>query len=84
MEVGVRELRNHTTGVIEAVERGEDVVLTRHGVPIARIVPIARQLTVEEWLNAVTDQAQDTGWLEELLAEGDDDTDDRRLSNAWP
>jgi prevent-host-death family protein len=84
MEVGVRELRNHTTGVIEAVERGEDVVLTRHGVPIARIVPIARQLTVEEWLNAVTDQAQDTGWLEELLAEGDDDTDDRRLSNTWP
>ena len=87
MEVGVRELRNHTASLIKAVERGEEVVLTRYGVPIARIVPIARDMTIDEWLHSVTDQVSDTGWLEELLAPGDDDTDgtdDRRLSNAWP
>ncbi len=38
-EVGVRELRNHTTSVIDAVERGETVYLTRHGRRIAAIVP---------------------------------------------
>jgi prevent-host-death family protein len=85
MEVGVRELRNHTTGVIDAVERGEDVVLTRHGVPIARIMPIAHEPDIHDWLRQVTDQGQDTGWLEELLAENDDadDTDDRRIGASW-
>jgi prevent-host-death family protein len=39
LEVGVRELRNHTTNVIDAVERGETVHLTRHGRRIATIVP---------------------------------------------
>ena len=85
MEVGVRELRNHTTGVIDAVERGEDVVLTRHGVPIARIMPIAHEPDIHDWLRQVTDQAHDTGWLDELLGEdgNGDETDDRRIETPW-
>jgi len=39
MEVGVRDLRNHTAKVLDAVRAGEHVVLTVHGEPIADIVP---------------------------------------------
>ena len=39
MRVGVRELRNQTSRVIDAVRGGERVTLTVHGEPIADIVP---------------------------------------------
>lgn len=39
MEVGVRDLRNRTSAVIDAVRAGEPVVLTVHGEPVADIVP---------------------------------------------
>jgi prevent-host-death family protein len=39
MEVGVRDLRNHTARVIDAVKAGERVVLTVNGEPTADIVP---------------------------------------------
>ncbi|HTR74247.1 MAG TPA: type II toxin-antitoxin system prevent-host-death family antitoxin [Solirubrobacterales bacterium] len=39
MQIGVRELRNRTARVIDAVKAGERVVLTVNGEPIADIVP---------------------------------------------
>jgi prevent-host-death family protein len=39
MKVGVRELRNRTSQVIDAVRCGERVVLTVHGEAVAEIVP---------------------------------------------
>lgn len=39
MYVGVRDLRNDTARVIDAVRAGERVTLTVHGEPIADIVP---------------------------------------------
>jgi prevent-host-death family protein len=39
MEIGVRDLRNKTSQVIDAVQAGERVVLTVHGEPVADIVP---------------------------------------------
>lgn len=43
MEIGVRDLRNRTSSVIDAVRSGEQVVLTVHGEPVADIVPHARR-----------------------------------------
>lgn len=43
MEVGIRELRNHTSRVVDAVQAGERVVLTVRGEPVADIVPHARR-----------------------------------------
>jgi prevent-host-death family protein len=43
MEIGVRDLRNRTSQVIDAVQAGERVVLTVHGEPIADIVPHGRR-----------------------------------------
>ncbi len=39
IEIGVRELRNRTSQVIEAVRSGERVTLTVRGEPVADIVP---------------------------------------------
>ena len=39
MEIGVRDLRNRTSSVIDAVRAGERVVLTVNGDPLADIVP---------------------------------------------
>ena len=43
MEIGVRDLRNRTAGVIDAVKAGERVTLTVNGEPTADIVPHARR-----------------------------------------
>ena len=39
MDVSVRDLRNNTAKVIAAVEAGTSVTLTKHGRPVADIVP---------------------------------------------
>lgn len=39
MDIGVRELRNDTARVIDAVRAGERVTLTVRGEPVADIVP---------------------------------------------
>lgn len=39
MKIGVRDLRNRTASVIDAVKAGERVVLTVNGDPLADIVP---------------------------------------------
>jgi prevent-host-death family protein len=48
MEIGVRDLRNRTSQVIDAVQSGERVVLTVRGEPIADIVPHGRRT---RWLS---------------------------------
>lgn len=39
--MGIRELKNGTSRVIERVENGESITVTRHGKPVARIVSVA-------------------------------------------
>ncbi len=41
-QVSLREANQHFSRYIEAVERGEEIVITRRGRPIARIVKISR------------------------------------------
>jgi prevent-host-death family protein len=48
MEVGVRDLRNRTSQVIDAVKAGQQVTLTVHGEPVADIVPHRRRV---RWLS---------------------------------
>lgn len=40
--ISQRELRNDNAAVMRGVEAGEDFVVTRRGVPLARIVPVDR------------------------------------------
>ncbi|MCC6625286.1 MAG: type II toxin-antitoxin system prevent-host-death family antitoxin [Deltaproteobacteria bacterium] len=39
-EIGVRELRDHLSAVLDAVREGETVIVTDRRVPIARLVPM--------------------------------------------
>ena len=39
MQASVHEAKTNLSRLIEAVERGERVVITRHGVPAAELVP---------------------------------------------
>ncbi|MGO9604851.1 MAG: type II toxin-antitoxin system Phd/YefM family antitoxin [Candidatus Binataceae bacterium] len=38
-KVGLFEAKTHLSALIERVERGDEITITRHGVPVARLVP---------------------------------------------
>ena len=40
-EVGAFEAKNTLGSLLDRVERGEEIVITRHGKPVARLVPNA-------------------------------------------
>ena len=42
--VGSYEAKTHLPRLLEEVERGAEIVITRHGKPIARLVPAAERL----------------------------------------
>jgi prevent-host-death family protein len=69
MEIGVRDLRNRTAQVIDAVTAGERVTLTVHGEPVADIVPHGRRA---RWLSGarlreqLVERAADPGLQREL------------------
>lgn len=69
MEIGVRELRNRTAQVVDAVRAGERVTLTVHGEAVADIVPHgprARWLSGGRLLEQLQDQAADAALQREL------------------
>ena len=71
MEVGVRDLRNRTSEVIDAVRAGQRVTLTVRGEPVADIVPHARRgrWLSGAWLAAeLPERAADAGLAAELDA----------------
>jgi prevent-host-death family protein len=41
VEAGIRELRDHLSRYVSAVEAGEEVTVTDHGRAVARLVPLA-------------------------------------------
>lgn len=68
--LSLRELRQNPTDAIDAVEDGEVVVITRHGRPIADLVPHARRtgatlVAVAEMLGRTE---VDPDWASELRA----------------
>ena len=50
-DVSIRDLRNHGGDVVDRVERGETVVITRAGKPVAELRPLRKKrLSAEELL----------------------------------
>jgi prevent-host-death family protein len=60
MQISVTDAKGQLTELVRRSEGGEEVVLTRHGQPVARLVPI----------KAVPDRAARRKVLEELRASG--------------
>ena len=45
--VGIKELKRDASAIVDAVEGGETIVITRRGVPVARMAPVAAPARVQ-------------------------------------
>ncbi|MBX9911644.1 MAG: type II toxin-antitoxin system prevent-host-death family antitoxin [Beijerinckiaceae bacterium] len=48
MNVPVSEAKGQLTELVRRAQAGEDVVLTRHGLPVVRLEPVERRLSATE------------------------------------
>jgi prevent-host-death family protein len=46
--IGAYDAKARLSELLERVEKGEEVVITRHGTPVARLVPVKKSATAEE------------------------------------
>lgn len=60
--VGVRELRQSASQILDQVKDGAVVEITEHGVPVARLVPITRSLYEEYLESGLITPAVNTDW----------------------
>jgi prevent-host-death family protein len=52
--VGVYEAKTHLAALLERVGRGETIVITRHGKPVAKLAPVAqKRMTPAEAVEAI-------------------------------
>ena len=52
-QVGVYDAKTQLPRLLDEVERGETVTITRHGRPIAKLVPVRGQRSVREAIEAL-------------------------------
>jgi prevent-host-death family protein len=75
-EIQASEAKTHLPRLLDEVERGETVIITRHGRRIARLVPEAerRREEIEEALEAIRELRKRTGKItaDELLSARDE------------
>ena len=51
--VGAYEAKTHLSELLEKVEAGEEIVITRHGAAVAKLVPVKKETTEEERVAAI-------------------------------
>jgi prevent-host-death family protein len=51
--VGAYEAKTHLSELLEKVEAGEEIVITKHGAPVAKLVPVEKKASVEERAAAI-------------------------------
>jgi prevent-host-death family protein len=75
--VGAYQAKSHFSELLERVEKGEEVTITKHGRPVAKLVPIRRESTSEErraamdrWINAPDRPTLGGLKLRDLIEEG--------------
>ena len=74
-QIGVYEAKTQLPRLLDEVERGESVTITRHGRPVARLVPVGgRRRSVRDTIEAIEEfrQRHALGGLtiRELIEEG--------------
>ena len=61
IRIGVREAKIHLSRLLEDVQDGKEIIITNHGKPIGKIIPIPQEsLTLEERIERLERQ----GWIE--------------------
>jgi prevent-host-death family protein len=61
MEISVTDAKSQLTDLVRQAEAGGEVVLTRHGHPVARLVPIQRRPMTPQERGAVLSAAFGSG-----------------------
>jgi prevent-host-death family protein len=51
--VGAYEAKTHFSEILEKVEAGEEITITRHGTPVARMVPVKKRSSEAERRTAI-------------------------------
>jgi prevent-host-death family protein len=51
--IGAYDAKSHFSEILARVENGEELTITKHGRPVAKLVPIKRTSTVEERESAI-------------------------------
>jgi prevent-host-death family protein len=76
-EIGAYDAKTRFAELLTRVEGGERIVITRHGRPVAQLVPMAgaRDLTVEEAIRGILELRKETSLgpgltIRELIEEG--------------
>jgi prevent-host-death family protein len=69
MDVGIRELRTNLSRYVEQVKTGEEIVVTDHGKPVAKLVPLNGERKIDRLIRegVVIPARSRTGWLPEKL-----------------
>lgn len=52
-EVGMHEAKTTLSQLVERAERGEEIVITRNGTPVVRLLPVAKRNTLAEVYGAL-------------------------------
>jgi len=75
--VGAYEAKTHLSELLEKVEGGEEITITKHGAPVAKLVPVKKEATVEQRAAAIsriqklsTDLSLAGLKIKDLIAEG--------------
>ena len=64
--VGVRELRQSASKLLDQVKAGAVIEITEHGVPVARLVPITKSLYEEYIAAGLIIPAENPDWRFEM------------------
>ena len=51
--VGAYEAKTHLSELLEKVEAGEEITITKHGTPVARLIPVKRGASPGERVAAI-------------------------------
>jgi prevent-host-death family protein len=51
--IGAYEAKTHLSELLEKVEAGEEITITKHGAPVAKLVPVKKEVRPEERLAAI-------------------------------
>jgi prevent-host-death family protein len=69
MDVGIRELRTNLSRYVEQVKAGDEIVVTDHGKPVAKLVPLNGERKIDRLIRegVVIPARSRTGWLPEPI-----------------
>jgi prevent-host-death family protein len=51
--VGAYEAKTHLSKLLDKVEAGEEIIITKHGAPVAKLVPVKKEVSAEQRVAAI-------------------------------